>query len=141
MRETSHTGNGRSLADVVTEIKNEFTDFVHTRAAMALSEIRENMKWMKSSTRYLLAGAVLLGTAYFLLTIAVVTLVAAAFWDNPYHWFLGFAAVGLLWAILGSVLAYLAIRQFRIRGLLPRRTIEVLKRDKVWLQHEASHQV
>lgn len=141
MRETSHPGNGRSLADVVSEIKNEFVDFVRTRAAMAASEIRENMKWMGSSARYLLAGMVLLVTAYMLLTIAVVTLVAAAFWDNTYHWFLGFAAVGLLWAILGAVLTYLAVRQFRNRGLLPRRTIEVLKNDKVWLQHEASNQV
>ena len=137
MRES---GNGRSLSDVVTEIKNEFVAFVQTRAAMAASELRENMKSLNSGARYLLAGVAFLATAYVLLTVAVVTLVAAAFWDNPYHWFLGFAAVGLLWAILGAVLTYLAVRQFRIRGLLPRRTIEVLKNDKVWLQQEASHQ-
>lgn len=130
--------NGRNLADVVAEIKNELKDFVQTRVQMFSSEMKEKIKQSKSTAMYGAAALLLLATAYLLLTLALVGLVAVLFWGSPYAWFFGFLIVGVAWAILGGMLALVAKRSFH--GFAPERTIKVLKQDKVWLQREAANQ-
>ena len=86
-------------------------------------------------------GLLLLGTAYLLFTLAAVGLVAAFFSQNPYRWFFAFLAVGILWCLFGGIAAYFAKREFELKRLMPRRTIEVLKDDKIWIQAEAKNQI
>jgi hypothetical protein len=49
--------------------------------------------------------------------------------------------VGVLYAILGGTLLYVGYRGISEKGLMPERTIKVLKDDKVWLQNEARTQL
>jgi hypothetical protein len=49
----------------------------------------------------------------------------------------GFVGVALLWAIIGGIAAYFAKREFALKGIVPKRTFEVLRGDKIWLQREA----
>ena len=76
-----------------------------------------------------------------LLTITVVALVAVAFWNNPYHWFFAFLIVGVVWSIGGGILGWMALHEFQSKGLFPKKTIEVLKADKMWIQSEAGDRV
>jgi hypothetical protein len=81
-----------------------------------------------------------LGAVGFLvLTLALAALVAAAFWGSAYAWFFGFLIIGLLWTVLAAMLGIAAVRQFR--DLAPKRIIQVLKEDKIWLQHETRNQI
>ena len=140
MNETRYAEpNGRTLGDVVADIKNELKEFVETRVQMFSSEMKEKLSRSKSVAIYGGLALVLLATAYLLLTLALVGLVAVAFWGSPYAWFLGFLIVGVGWAILGGTLALVAKRSFR--GFTPEQTIHVLKQDKVWLQREAANQL
>jgi uncharacterized membrane protein YqjE len=131
--------NARSLADVVREIKEEVSEFVQTRISMFVAEMREKIDNSKAGAIY--AGiALVLGWAGFLmLSVALAALVAVAFWGSPYAWFFGFLIIGLLWTIMATMLAIAAVRQFR--DVTPKRTIQVLKEDKIWLQHEARNQI
>ena len=140
MSETRYVGapNGRTLGEVVAEVKEEIKDFMQTRLQMFVNEMREKMQNSKKAAIWGAAGVVLLGTAYLLLNLALVGLVAVAFWGSPYAWFLAFLIVGGFWLIGGGMLAMLAVRQFQ--GVTPTKTIEVLKEDKVWLQQEARNQ-
>ena len=140
MRETRYVGvpNGRTLGEVVSEVKEEIKDFMQTRLQMFVNEMREKMQNSKKAAVWGAAGLVLLATAYLLLNLALVGLVAVAFWGSPYAWFLAFLIVGFFWLIVGGMLAMLAIKQFQ--GVTPTKTIEVLKEDKVWLQQEARNQ-
>ena len=130
--------NGRTVGEVVAELKGEIKDFVQTRVQMLMNEVREKIRDSKSAAVYGGIGAVLLSTAYLLLNLALVGLVAVAFWGSPYAWFLAFLIVGVCWSILGGLMALLAMRKFQ--GLAPKKTIEVLREDKVWLQREARNQ-
>ena len=38
--------------------------------------------------------------------------------------------------LLGGIAAYFAKRELEVRGLLPKRTVDILKDDKVWIQSE-----
>ena len=137
----SDISNGRSLAAIITEMKEELKDLVQTRIEMFRAELHEKLKTLKIAAPLAGLGALLLGTAYLLFTMALVGLVVAFFRDNPYRWFFAFAAVAVLWTLLGGIAAYFAKREFELKGLMPRKTIEVLKEDKLWIQAEAKNQL
>jgi uncharacterized membrane protein YqjE len=130
--------NGRTVGEVIVELKDEIKDFVQTRVQMFVSEMREKLRDSKSASIYAAVGVILLGTAYLLLNLALVGLLAVAFWGSPYAWFWAFLIVGSCWLILGGFVGALALRKFQ--GLAPKKTIEVLKEDKIWLQQEARNQ-
>jgi uncharacterized membrane protein YqjE len=135
------TTNGRNLASLLAEIKDEIRDFFQTRIAMLKTELQEKSRNLKTAAILAVSGLLLLITAYMLITLALVGLVAAAFPNSAFRWFFAFLAVGILWSILGGVAAYFAKRELEIKGLLPKRTIEVLKGDKVWVQTEVKNQI
>jgi uncharacterized membrane protein YqjE len=134
----NHTKN---LAAIIAELKDEIKDFVQTRVEMFKSEVRETLDAWKTAIPLAATAVVLLATAYLLLTIAVVAVVAVAFWNNPYHWFFAFLAVGVVWLIGGGILGWMALREFQSKGLFPKKTIEILKADKIWIQSEAGDPV
>ena len=137
----NNVSNGRTLADVVATTKEDATEFVQTRVQLLKIELQQKAGALRVAALLAAVAIVLLGTAYILLTLALAALVAAALADNPYHWVFGFLTIAVLWLLAGGMAAYFAKREFDIRGVLPRRTIEVLKADKLWLQNEARNQL
>jgi uncharacterized membrane protein YqjE len=133
--------NGRNLASLLSEMKEELKDFIQTRVAMFKAELQEKVQILKAAAPLAIIGLVLLSTAYLLLTLALVGLIAAAIPDNAYRFAIAFAAIGVLWAIIGAIAAYFAYRELQLKGLMPKRTVEVLKEDKVWIQSEVKNQV
>ncbi|MGC2820742.1 MAG: phage holin family protein [Candidatus Sulfotelmatobacter sp.] len=137
----NNVSNGRTLADVVATMKEDAKEFVQTRVQLLKIELQQKAGALRVAALLAAVAIVLLGTAYLLLTLALAALVAAALADNPYHWVFGFLTIAVLWLLAGGMAAYFAKREFDIRGVLPRRTIEVLKADKLWLQNEARNQL
>jgi uncharacterized membrane protein YqjE len=136
MNNEVNINNGKSVAALFAEMKQELQDFVQTRVTMFKVELQEKVRVVKAAAPLAVIGAVLLLTAYLLFTLALVSLVFAFLPDNAYRWCIAFAAIGLLWLILGGIAGYMAKRELEVKGLLPKRTVEVLKEDKVWIQAE-----
>jgi VIT1/CCC1 family predicted Fe2+/Mn2+ transporter len=134
-------GNGRTIAEVVNETKQELKEFAVTRMAMLQSEIREKIEQIKASAPLIVIGALFALTAFLVITAALVSLVYVAFAGSAYAPFLACLIVGVLYAILGGTLLYVGYRGISEKGLMPERTIKVLKDDKVWLQNEARTQL
>ena len=137
----SDANNGRSVAEIMAEMKRELKEFVLTRFEMFKTETREKIKTLKIAAPLAALGALLLGTAYLLFTMALVGLVAVFVRNSPYQWFLAFAIVAVLWTLFGAVAVYFAKREFELKSLAPTRTIEILKGDKEWIQAEAKNQI
>ena len=134
-------GNGqRSLSAIVAELKFELKEFAETRVDMLKTELREKMAQWKIAGPLAGLGVLLVATAYLLFTLAVVALVAVLI-GNAFQWVLALIAVGVVWAIVGILSLYAAKRRIRTNRLVPEKTIQVLKADKVWLQEEARHQI
>ena len=123
--------NNRSLGSIVSEIREELKSFLNTRVQMMKSEFHEALGAIRS--------LVLIGTGSLLLTGAVVTIVASAFAGSPYAWFFAFVIVGVLWIAIGAIAAFFAYNQIRSRARFPKRTVEVLKADKMWIESEVSN--
>jgi uncharacterized membrane protein YqjE len=135
MPESVHySANGRSVAEVVTEVRDEVKDFVQTRVQLLVTEVRHKVENSGKAAAYASIAIVLLGTGFLLFTLALVGLVAVAFWGSPYAWFFSFLIVGIAWLAGGAMMAFAARKSFR--GITPSRTLEVLRRDRIWLQSE-----
>jgi hypothetical protein len=133
--------NGRSLGDTVNEVKQEFKQFAETRIAMLQSEIREKIETIKASAPLMVVGALIGITAFFVLTAALVCLIYVVFAGSAYAPFIACLIVGVVYAIAGVSLLLMGYRSISKKGIVPERTIKVLKDDKVWLQNEARTQL
>ncbi len=131
--------NGRSLAAILTEMKNELQEFVQTRIELLRRELDEKVKTLKAALPLALVGITFLLTAFLLLSLALVAILAVAFEGNPFNWFFGFLIVGFVWLVIGGIAALSAKRALTEKGVIPRKTIQVLSGDKAWLQREAKN--
>jgi uncharacterized membrane protein YqjE len=131
--------NNRSLADILTDMKSEFQQFMKTRIELLRAELEEKTRVIKAALPLAAVGIVFLGVAFVLFSLAVVGLVVVAFDGNAYRWFFAFLIVGILWSIFGAIAALVAKQQVSAKGLAPRKTIHVLNNDKAWLQREAKN--
>jgi hypothetical protein len=133
--------NGRTLAGVVAEIKDEFKEFISTRVAMLIAELKEKASAWKMALPTIVIGLVLLGTSWLLLTGAIVAAIYIAFAGNPFALAIAFAILFVVYAAFGGMAVAFALHDLRQHGIVPQRTLRVLKDDQVWLANEAKVQL
>lgn len=133
--------NGRSLAGVVNELKDELKESIQTRIAMLKSEMQDKVASWKTAGIMIGAAAFIGITAWLLLTAALVAVIAAAFYPSRFAYFFAFVIVGVAYALIAAATGGFAAREIKQRGVMPERTIRVLKEDQLWLQKEARQQV
>lgn len=136
MNNEVNINTGKSVASLISEMKQELQDFAQTRFTMLKVELQEKVTALKAAAPLAVMGVLLLLTAFLLFSLALVALIFAALPDSPYRWFLAFLAVSVFWALIGGVAAYMAKRELEVKGLLPKKTVEVLREDKQWIQSE-----
>lgn len=128
--------DAKSLQKVLYEIKDELRDFISTRLELLRAELIDKWDGWKAALPMMAAGAVILIAAFFALTFGLIA-VAAAFIGGEFRWALGAGAVMLLYGIIGGVLAWMGSKQLKAEGVMPDRTLKVLKQDQLWLKNEA----
>lgn len=128
--------NGRSLAAILGDMKDELQEFAHTRIELFRREVQEKISAVKAAIPGVLIGSAFLGTAFLLFSLALVSLIAVAFGDNSYKWFFALLIVGIFWSMIGALALFLAKQRVTREPMVPQKTITVLKDDKVWLQRE-----
>lgn len=134
--------SSKNLTSLLAEMKDELKDFAQTRVTMLRAELKEKARALKSVAPLGVVAIVFLATSYLLITLALVGLIVAGLLGNPYRWAIAFGCVGFLWGIVGASAAYFVRRNLmQAKGLLPRRTVEVLKADKLWIQSEMRNQI
>jgi putative superfamily III holin-X len=126
----------RSIVAILLEIKDELKAFLDTRIMMFRSELKENLSTVRQVIPFAAFAGGLLLLAGLFFALALVGLVAVAFLGNPYAWFYSFLIVGVAFVLAGSILAFLARQAYREGALVPRKTFEVIKGDKVWIDQE-----
>lgn len=131
----------RSLASVVAELKEEVKTFLDTRFAMLRSEMNDKLKALKTAMPAIAVGLVLCVTAWFLLTAALVAAIWVGFQGMSFGVAIALAIVGIAYLLVGGVAVLFAWRGLSEMGLMPKRTMRVLKDDSVWIRNEARSQL
>ena len=134
-------GNLKHLQDVVADLKEEAKEFVNTRVAIFMAEIREKVQTVKMAAPLLIAGLLLLLTAWFLFTGFLVAIIAQAFLPSSWAYLISLVIVAVVYAIAGGGTAMFAVKAMSKNGVKPERTIHVLQQDRIWLQTEAKTQL
>ncbi|HZQ95494.1 MAG TPA: phage holin family protein [Candidatus Sulfotelmatobacter sp.] len=129
--------NGRSVAAILSDMKMELQEFAQTRIELLKRELQEKAAAIKAAIPLAAVGVLFLTTAFLIFSLALAALIATGFADNPYRWFFGCLAVAVLWSLCGAAALYSVKRRLSQQSMVPRKTIEVLSADKVWLQKEA----
>jgi uncharacterized membrane protein YqjE len=124
--------NERSLQGTLQEIKNEIKDFVQTRFEIFKQEMQSKISAYKSALPMAIVGVLLLATAWFLITGAIVAAIQLAL-----GWPLAFLIVGFGYFLIGAIVAWLAYKEVTSASMKPERTLQVLKQDQVWVEQEA----
>lgn len=131
----------RPLSDTVSLALNEFKNFAETRIAMLRSEMREKMANVKFAAPLIVAGVLFGATAWLLLTGALAAVLCAAFAGSVWAPFYSLLIIGVAYAIVGAGALWMGWGRLGKQGLMPERTIGVLREDKVWLETEAKTQL
>jgi hypothetical protein len=126
----------KSLGTVLTETKEEIKEFIETRVQLLRTEIVEKLRIWKYSVPLLLVAGALLLAAWMTLTFALVAVIHTWFLPGPYAWFFAALIVTAIYLIAGAVVGWFAYTELVATGLTPKRTLEVLKQDQVWIQNE-----
>lgn len=131
----------RSLAGVVAELKEEAKTFLQTRFAMLQSEMKDKISAIKMALPSIAIGLVLCGTAWLLLTGALVAAIWVAFQNMAFGACIALVIVGVAYLLVGGIAVLFAWRGLSETGLVPKRTLRVLKDDSVWIRNEARTQL
>src|SRR3954462_2706642 len=129
----------KPLGTVLHEIKDDLKAFLETRYEMLTSEISEKISVMKTTLPMLALAAVLAVTAFLAITFAIIAALRPLF-ESEYGWAIAAVIVAVVYLAVAGVLAWLAYREIQYAGVAPKRTMEVLKQDQVWIQNEARQQ-
>lgn len=129
--------NEKSLGVVLTETKEEMKEFIETRLQILRAEINEKVKTWKYSLPLLLLAAGLLLIGWITLTFSLVALIRAFFLPDPFAWLWAGLIVTALYLVSGLAVGWFAYSELLSVGVAPKRTMQVLKQDQVWIQNEA----
>jgi hypothetical protein len=130
----------KSLAQVLTEFKDEIKEFAATRIAMLQTEMREKLTLASAAFPAIAVGALLALFAVGFFSIALVALVAMLLGGGSGAWAAAFAIVGGLFLIFGAGAIFFGIKKLKACSLKPERTLRVLKQDQLWLRHETRNE-
>lgn len=126
----------KPLGAVLHEIKDDLKEFFETRYQMLAGELRDKVAVWKTSLPMLAIAAVLGVTAFLCITFAIIAALRPLF-ESEYGWAIAAVIVAVLYLLVAGILAWLAYRELQYEGMAPKKTMEVLKQDQVWIQSEA----
>jgi uncharacterized membrane protein YqjE len=133
--------NGRSIAEIFNDFKEELKQFAQTRIEMLRSEMKEKLSAWQAAVPALVIALVMAWGAFLAFTAALIAVIALAFNARPWAYAASAGIVFVLYLIIAGIAGSYGYRAIRTAGVAPEKTMRVLQEDKVWLTTEARTQV
>ncbi len=123
------------LSDMIKTLSTDIGNLLTLQIGLLKAETRDAAKTLARDSALLITGAVLAFIAFCVITLAIVGFVANALDMEPIM-AVAVAAliVGVVYAIIAALLAWMGINHLKKRGLAPERSIEEAKRDKEFVK-------
>jgi uncharacterized membrane protein YqjE len=127
------TGSGDApLGDLIRQLAQDSAMLVRQEVALAKAELQANVKSVARDLTMVAVGGVIALIGAMVLILFLVLAVG----DALDEYWLGALIVGLLFVIVGGLLAKSNLNKLKHESVAPALTIETLKEDKQWLQSE-----
>lgn len=120
------------LGDLIRQLAQDSATLVRQEVALAKAELQQNVKGVARDLTMVAVGGVIALIGAMVLILFLVLAVG----DALDEYWLGALIVGLLFVVVGGLLAKSNLNKLKHESVTPTRTIETLKEDKQWLQSE-----
>jgi hypothetical protein len=139
---TNGNRDGRSVVDLVKELRDEMTQLMRQEVALARVEISDKVSRASRNVAYLMVGGLILYAGLLIALVAAaaglyVGLVAAGLTHYTAGW-LAPLVIGLVVAAIGYVFVQKGLSTLKRESLVPGQTIQTVKETKEWVQEKVS---
>ena len=129
------------LPALFTKLADELTQLFDTKLALLRVELKEEVSSYTRGAITMVIGGVIVAVGFALLNVAIAFLVSTLFESSnlsqPVRYALGFIITSLVYLIGGGVMIVITKNRLATVGIVPKRTVAELERDKEWQQTEA----
>lgn len=121
-----------ALGPLFSQLARDSSDLIRQEIALAKAEVRQSVRQTISGAARVGIAAVLAGVGGLVLTAFLVLLLG----DLLDNYWVAALIVGVLFTIIGAILALAGIRRLQEVQVAPQETIETLKDDRDWARAE-----
>ena len=129
-----------SLPTLFSRLGEDVMELFNSQLALFKVEIKEEANAYARGITMIGVGAVIAVIGFALLNVAIAfavsTLFAQANFSQPASYALGFVVTGAFYLLVGAIVVMLMKSRLAKQELVPRRTVQELRKDKQWLKNE-----
>jgi uncharacterized membrane protein YqjE len=129
-----------SLPTLISRLGDNIMELVNSQLALLKVEIKEEANAYARGAAMIAFGAAVAVVGFALLNVAIAfavsTLFARADFSQPASYALGFLATGGFYLIIGAIVMLVVKNRLAKQNLVPKRTVQELRKDKEWLKNE-----
>jgi uncharacterized membrane protein YqjE len=137
---TTAPADNESLPNLISRLGDDIMQLVNSQLALLKVEIKEEANAYARGAAMIAFGAAVAVVGFALLNVAIAfavsTLFAQANFSQPASYALGFLATGGFYLIVGAIVILVMKNRLANQNLVPKRTVQELRKDKEWLKNE-----
>lgn len=130
--------NSQDLPSLFERLAEDLAKLFDQKVTLLKIELKEDVDTYVRGSIAILAGAVVATVGFALLNVAlafgITALLSSLDISQPAKYGLGFVITGVIYLMLGAIVIVLAKNRLARQGLVPRRTVNELEKDKEWIQ-------
>jgi uncharacterized membrane protein YqjE len=143
MAEPDRTIDRRDATDLpslIERLAEDLGTLLDQKLTLLKIEVKEEAEAYIRGALFLLGGTIVAAVGFSLANIALAFAISALFANvnisQPARYALGFLVTGLAYVLIGAAVIVFTKNRLANIGLVPRRTVNELERDKEWLREE-----
>jgi uncharacterized membrane protein YqjE len=132
--------DNEGLPNLFSRLGDDIVQLFNSQLALFKVEIKEEANAYARGAAMIAFGAAVAVVGFALLNVAVAfavsTLFAQANFSQPASYALGFLATGGFYLLVGAIVVLVVKNRLAKQNLVPKRTVQELRKDKEWLKNE-----
>ena len=132
--------DNESLPSLVSRLGDDVMDLFKSQLELFKVEVKEEVNTYTRGIATLAIGGVIATVGFALLNVAIAfavsTLFSQAGFSQPASYALGFVVTGAFYVLIGGIIVLLMKNRLAKQDLVPKRTVQELRKDKEWLKNE-----
>jgi uncharacterized membrane protein YqjE len=130
--------HARDLPSLFERLAADLAKLFDQKVTLLKIEVKEEVDAYIRGGVAILAGAVVATVGFALLNVAlafgITTLLTELNISQPAKYALGFVITGVIYLALGGIVIVMAKNRLARQGLVPRRSVNELEKDKEWIK-------
>jgi uncharacterized membrane protein YqjE len=130
----------QDLPSLLERLASDVTTLLDQKLTLLKIEIKEDVDAYVRASIAIIAGGIVAAVGFALVNVALAFGISTLFADlnitQPAKYALGFVITGVLYLAIGLIVIVTMKNRLARVGIVPRRTINELERDKQWIQKE-----